>query len=167
MATNAKNLAYLLLLFWQACKDIFLFNHTCSTSITYDLLEGIKDECKVSAKYDTKGLMFKTANTVIVFSNGFSRTEALERDRWKVYEINWCEKYLEWLRNGQLCIVTLGKNTDLLVNWNLYLLMEKNEITTLASQRSQQKFQMVAKMSRFWCRVRKNVTGWTKWYPWA
>ena len=40
MATNAKDLAYFLTKFPLACKDIFLFNHPCSTkeSIAYDLL---------------------------------------------------------------------------------------------------------------------------------
>ena len=32
MATNAKNLAYFLTKFSLACKDIFLFNHPCSTT---------------------------------------------------------------------------------------------------------------------------------------
>ena len=40
-----------------------------------------------SAKYDTHHLVFKTHNTVIVFSNGFPNTEALKEDRWSIYEI--------------------------------------------------------------------------------
>ena len=51
------------------------------------MLEGVKDGYKVGAKYDTQGLVFKTPNTVIVFSNGYPRTEALKKDRWRVYEI--------------------------------------------------------------------------------
>ena len=89
IATNAKNLAHFLTKFPLECKDIFLFNHPCSTTdtIAYDMLEGVKDGYKVSAKYDTQGLVFKTPNTVIVFSNGYPRTEALKKDRWRVYEI--------------------------------------------------------------------------------
>ena len=51
------------------------------------MLEGIKDGHKVSAKYDTRGLFFKTPNTVIVFSNEFPMTGALKKDRWSIYEI--------------------------------------------------------------------------------
>ena len=89
IATDTKNLAHFLTKFPLECKDIFLFNHPCSTTetIAYDMLEGIKDGYKVSAKYDTKCLFFKTPNTVIVFSNKYPRTEALKGDRWRIYEI--------------------------------------------------------------------------------
>ena len=89
IATNANNLAHFLTKFPLECKDIFLFNHPCSTTetVAYDMLEGIKDGYTVSAKYDTQGLVFKTRNTVIVFSNGYPRTEALKKDHLRVYEI--------------------------------------------------------------------------------
>ena len=89
IATSTKDIAYFLSKFPLECKDIFLFNHPCSTTetITYDMLEGIKDGHKVSAKYDTRGLFFKTPNTVIVFSNEFPMTGALKKDRWSIYEI--------------------------------------------------------------------------------
>ena len=89
IATNAKNLAHFLTKFPLECKDIFLFNHPCSTAetVAYDMLEGVKDGYKVSAKYGTQGLVFKTPNIVIVFSNGYPRTEALKKDCWWVYEI--------------------------------------------------------------------------------
>ena len=89
IATSTKDIAYFLSKFPLECKDIFLFNHPCSTTetIAYDMLEGIKDGHKVSAKYDTRGLFFKTPNTVIVFSNEFPMTGALKKDRWSIYEI--------------------------------------------------------------------------------
>ena len=89
IATHTKNLAHFLTKFPLECKDIFLFNHPCSTTetIAYDMLEGIKDGYKISAKYDTQGLVFKTPNTVIVFSNIYPNTEALKKDRWRIYEI--------------------------------------------------------------------------------
>ena len=89
IATDTKNLAHFLTKFPLQCKDIFLFNHPCSTTetIAYDMLEGIKDGYKVSAKYDTKCLFFKTPNTVIVFSNKYPKTAALKKDRWRIYEI--------------------------------------------------------------------------------
>ena len=89
MATKEKSLACFLTKFSLACKDKFLFNHPCSTTefIAYDQLGGIKDGYRLSAKYDTNGLIFKTPNTMIVFSNEYPRTGALKRDRWRVYEI--------------------------------------------------------------------------------
>ena len=35
------------------------------------MLEGIKDGHKVGAKYDIRGLFFKTPNTVMVFQTNF------------------------------------------------------------------------------------------------
>ena len=89
IATSTKDIAHYLSKFPLECKDIFLLNHPCSTTdvVAYDLLEGIKDGHKISAKYDTHHLVFKTPNTVIVFSNGFPNTEALKEDRWSFYEI--------------------------------------------------------------------------------
>ena len=77
VATSTKDIAYFLSKFPLECKDIFLLNHPCSTAetVAYDMLEGIKDGHKVSAKYDTRGLFFKTPNTVIVFSNEFLKTD--------------------------------------------------------------------------------------------
>ena len=87
IAASTKDIAYFLSKFPLECKDIVLFNHPCSTreTIAYDMLEGIKDSHKVSAKYDTQGLFFKTPNTVIVFSNEFPMTGALKKDRWSIY----------------------------------------------------------------------------------
>ena len=96
IATGTKDIAHYLSKFPLVCKDIFLFNHPCSTSemVAYDLLEGIKDGYKISAKYDTQHLLFKTPNSVIVFSNGFPNTEALKKDRWRIYEIKGEELYI-------------------------------------------------------------------------
>ena len=95
IATSTKDIAHYLSKSPLECKDIFLFNHPCSTTevVAYDLLEGIKDGYKISAKYDTRGLAFKTPNTVIVFSNSFPNMEALKKDRWRVYEIIGADLY--------------------------------------------------------------------------
>ena len=81
IATRTKDIAYFLSKFPLECKDIFLFNHPCYTTetVAYDMLEGIKDGHKVSAKYDSHGLFFKTPNTVMVFSNEFPMAEALKK----------------------------------------------------------------------------------------
>ena len=55
--------------------------------MAYDLLEDFKDGRTRSDKYSTAQVMFKTPNTVMVLSNEYPRTEALKKDRWKIYEI--------------------------------------------------------------------------------
>ena len=69
IATSTNDIAYFLFKFLLECKDIFLFNHPRSTTktVAYDMLEVIKDGHKVSAKYDSWGLFFKTPNTVMFF----------------------------------------------------------------------------------------------------
>ena len=88
-ATSTRDIAYFLLKYPLVCKDICLFNHPCSRTetVAYDMLEGIKDGHKVSAKYDSRGLFFKAPNTVMVFSNEFPMVEALKKDRWRIYEM--------------------------------------------------------------------------------
>ena len=89
IATSTKDINYFLSKFPLECIDIFLFNNPCSTTetVTYDMLEGIKDGHKVSAKYDSWGLFFETPITVMVFSNEFPMLEALKKDQWRIYEI--------------------------------------------------------------------------------
>ena len=112
IATGTKDIAHYLSKFPLECKDIFLFNHPCSTSetIAYDLLEGIKDGYKVSAKYDTRGLFFKTPNTVIVFSNNFPNTEALKKDRWRIYKILGEELYDKTTTKSLRTLIKAHKN---------------------------------------------------------
>ena len=89
IAGRKKIIAHYLTKLPLECKDIFLFNHPASASeaVAYDLLEDIKDGRTRSDKYSTAQAMFKTPNTVVVFSNEYPRTEALKKDRWRIYEI--------------------------------------------------------------------------------
>ena len=89
IAGRKKDIAHYLTKLPLECKDIFLFNHPASASeaVAYDLLEDIKDGRTRSDKYSTAQVMFKTPNTVMVFSNEYPRTEALKKDRWRIYEI--------------------------------------------------------------------------------
>ena len=89
IAGRKKNIAHYLTKLPLECKDIFLFNHPASASeaVAYDLLEDIKDGRTRSDKYSTAQVTFKTPNTVMVFSNEYPRTEALKKDRWRIYEI--------------------------------------------------------------------------------
>ena len=66
---------------------------SATETIAYDMLGGIKNGHKVSAKYDTWGLFFNTPSTVIVFSNEFPITGALKKDRRSINEIIGEEPY--------------------------------------------------------------------------
>ena len=122
IATSTKDIAHYLSKSPLECKDIFLFNHPCSTTdvVAYDLLEGIKDGYKISAKYDTRGLAFKTRNTVIVFSNSFPNMEALKKDRWRVYEIIGAELYDKTLLSTKpkLHVIKAYKNYTTYDDWS-------------------------------------------------
>ena len=91
IATSTKDIAHYLSKFPMECKDIFLFPCSTAETIAYDLLEGIKDGYKVSAKYDTRELFFKTPSTLIVFSNNFPNTEAL-----KMENLRNCRQRIVW-----------------------------------------------------------------------
>ena len=73
IATGTKDIGHYLSKFPLECKDIFLFNHPCSTAetIVFDLLEGIKDGYKVSAKYDTRGIFQDTLHRNCFFKQFF------------------------------------------------------------------------------------------------
>ena len=75
-----------------ASVDIFLFNDArsvCGEDINlYRILEDIKDGQATASKYDNDNIQFKTPNTVIIFSNGYPRTQKLSRDRWQIYNAN-------------------------------------------------------------------------------
>ena len=70
------------------CNDIFQFNHPCSTTDTVAY--------KLSAKYNTHHLLFKTLSTGITFSTAFPHMEA-PTDRWRIYEIKGEELYQKTL----------------------------------------------------------------------
>ena len=70
--------------------DIFLINNPRSTEDVdncYNVPEAIKDGCVVSKKYDSDRILFKTPNTLIVFSNDPPNPNLLSRDRWFISQI--------------------------------------------------------------------------------
>ena len=75
-----------------ATADIFLFNDSRSVSgeelNLYRILEDIKDGQATASKYDNNNIRFKTPNTVMIFSNGYPKTQNLSRDRWQIYNAN-------------------------------------------------------------------------------
>ena len=95
IAVRKKNIAHYFAKLPLECKDIFLFNHPASASeaVAYDLLEDIKDGRTRSDKYSIEQVMFKIPNMVMVFSNEYPRTEALKKDRWRIYEIRGDDPY--------------------------------------------------------------------------
>ena len=56
--------------------------------INYKILERIKDGKATSTKYNTKKMIFKTPNVIIVFSNMYPDTSEFSQDRWLICKIN-------------------------------------------------------------------------------
>ena len=92
-----------------ASVDIFMFNDArsvCGEEINlYRILEDIKDGQATSSKYDNDNILFKTPNTVIIFSNRYPRTKKLSRDRWQIYNAN-----QDGLNNVTLRIMKMRKD---------------------------------------------------------
>ena len=126
IATSTKDIAHYLSKIPLECKDIFLFNHPYSTTevVAYDLLEGIEDGYKISAKYDTWHLVFKTPNTVIVFSNGFPNTKALKEDRWSIYQIKGKELYKQNPTKTLRTLIMAHKNYTIYADWIPYNIIQ-------------------------------------------
>ena len=75
-------------------------------SENYKILESIKDGSAIAGKYNSKKLIFKKPNVLIVFSNNAPNMSKLSKDRWKIFKIS---KDLDNLvENGQGC----GKNKE-------------------------------------------------------
>ena len=88
LSSRKVDIAYVLSGESLTCKDIFLFNLLRSDySVSYGILENIKDGYLVSAKYKSKSIKLKTPNTVIVFSNSYPSINQLSSDRWNIMEI--------------------------------------------------------------------------------
>ena len=51
-------------------------------------MERIKDGKATSTKYNTKKMIFKTPNVIIVFSNMYPDTSGFSQDRWLIFKIN-------------------------------------------------------------------------------
>ena len=71
-------------------SNIFLFNvgkAKTEADVNYEVLEKIKDGHIFASKYDSKELLFKTPNIVIVFSNDRPNIKQLALDRWKIFII--------------------------------------------------------------------------------
>jgi hypothetical protein len=74
-----------------ATTDIFLFNigkaQNRETNVNYSFIEDLKDGNVFSSKYDSKELMIKVPNVVMVFSNAYPSKCELAPNRWKIFSI--------------------------------------------------------------------------------
>ena len=74
-----------------ATTDIFLFNigkaQNREREVNYSFIEDSKDGNVFAAKYDSKELMIKVPNIVMVFSNSTPDVKELARDCWNIFSI--------------------------------------------------------------------------------
>ena len=89
--SNSASIAHALSKRPLATTDIFLFNigkaQNREREVNYSFIEDLKDGTVFAAKYDSKELMIKVPNIVMVFSNSTSDVKELVRDRWNIFSI--------------------------------------------------------------------------------
>ena len=104
LSENSRNTFHILRQIYTSVTDIFLFNiprGQYMDSENYKILESIKDGSAIAGKYNSKKLIFKKPNVLIVFSNKAPNMNKLSKDRWKIFKIS---KDLDNLvENGQGC----------------------------------------------------------------
>ena len=88
---NSPSIAHALSKRPLATTDIFLFNigkaQNIEKEVNYSFIEDLKDGNVFSSKYDSKELMIKIPNIVMVFSNNTPNVKELARDRWNIFSI--------------------------------------------------------------------------------
>ena len=89
--SNSASIAHALSKRPLATTDIFLFNigkaQNREREVNYSFIEDLKDGNVFAAKYDSKELMIKVPNIVMVFSNSTPDVKELARDRWNIFSI--------------------------------------------------------------------------------
>ena len=89
--SNSASIAHALSKRPLATTDIFLFNigkaQNREQEVNYSFIEDLKDGNVFASKYDSKELMIKVPNIVMVFSNSTPDVEELARDRWEIFSI--------------------------------------------------------------------------------
>ena len=89
--SNSASIAHALSKRPLATTDIFLFNigkaRNREQEVNYSFIEDLKDGNVFASKYDSKELMIKVPNIVMVFSNSTPDVEELARDRWEIFSI--------------------------------------------------------------------------------
>ena len=88
---NSSSIAHALSKRPLSTTDIFLFNigkaQNRETEVNYSFIEDLKDGNVFASKYDSKELMIKVPNVVMVFSNNTPSIKELAKDRWKIFSI--------------------------------------------------------------------------------
>ena len=88
---NSPSIAHALSKRPLATTDIFLFNigkaQNRETEVNYSFIEDLKDGNVFASKYDSKELMIKVPNVVMVFSNNTPKVKELARDHWNIFTI--------------------------------------------------------------------------------
>ena len=88
---NSPSIAHALSKRPLATTDIFLFNigkaQNKEREVNYSFIEDLKDGSVFASKYDSKELMIKVPNIVMVFSNSTPDVKELARDRWNIFSI--------------------------------------------------------------------------------
>ena len=88
---NSPSIAHALSKRPLATTDIFLFNigkaQNIEKEVNYSFIEDLKDGNVFASKYDSKELMIKVPNIVMVFSNNTPDVKELARDRWNIFSI--------------------------------------------------------------------------------
>ena len=90
IGNSSKSLLHALSKHLLPLIDVFIFNiPKCfpGTEVPYDLFENLKDGEAISSKYDSRTLLFKTPNIVIIFSNKSPNRIKMSCDRWKIFNI--------------------------------------------------------------------------------
>ena len=89
--SNSASIAHALSKRPLATTDVFLFNigkaQNREREVNYSFIEDLKDGNVFAAKYDSKELMIKVPNIVMVFSNSTPDVKELARDRWNIFSI--------------------------------------------------------------------------------
>ena len=89
--SNSASIAHALSKRPLATTDIFLFNigkaRNREQEVNYSFIEDLKDGNVFASKYDSKELMIKVPNIVMVFSNSTPAVKELARDRWEIFSI--------------------------------------------------------------------------------
>ena len=89
--SNSASIAHALSKRPLATTDIFLFNigkaRNREQEVNYSFIEDLKDGNVFASKYDSKELMIKVPNIVMVFSNSTPDVKELARDRWEIFSI--------------------------------------------------------------------------------
>ena len=101
LSETQRNAFHILRGVYSGQTHIFFFNlprGQCMDSENYKLLKSIKDGSAIAGIYNSKKLILKKPNILIVFANNEPYRSKLSKDRWKILKITnnfKCSEHLE------------------------------------------------------------------------